>query len=245
MNIALITAGGVGARVGSDIPKQFLCVVGKPVIIHTLEKFERHSEIDLIAVVCVKGWEEKLYQLANDFHISKLKHIIPAGSTNQESIFFGVEELSHIYGEEDVILVHDAVRPLVSEAVISDCLNVTRKKGNAVACLPCVEPLLCKETQKKEGASKWHSRTGLMRAQAPQGFYLGKLAMAHRIARERGIKNCVASCELMLQLGEKIYFSRSEMTNIKITTQEDITLVETLLTNSTKSALLHPSLRKD
>ncbi len=229
MNIALITAGGIGSRAGCNEPKQFTRIAGKPVIVHTLEKFEHHPEIDIIAVSCLEGWEKRLRGMASEFCIGKLKHILPGGATNQLSIRNGVDALANLYSSDDIILVHDAVRPLVSKAVVSDCLRVVREKGNAIACVPCVEPLL-RSINSPCAAEAWLSRDALMRAQAPQGFFLGRLADAHRKAVEKNITDCVASCELMLRLGETVYLSRSETTNIKITTAEDMAVAEALLT---------------
>lgn len=227
MNIVLITAGGSGTRMGYCVPKQFANVLGKPLIVHTLEKFEHHVGVDAIAVACLEGWENQLREMAAKYEITKLKHIVPGGATNQESIRCGVEALALHYAKDDVVLIHDAVRPMVSEEVISDCLRVVREKGNAVASLPCLEPLLIQAD--KDSSREAHRREGLMRAQAPQGFSMGRLAEAYREAEKRGISNCVAACELMQRLGETVYFSRSELMNIKVTTKEDISMMEKLL----------------
>lgn len=226
MNIALITAGGIGKRCGMRVPKQFYFVEERPVIIYTLEVFEKHPDIDVIAVSCLAGWEEKLRGYARDFGINKLKHIVRAGETNQESICHGIAELAKHYGDESMVLVHDAARPLVTSDIITDCLSAARKYGNAVACIPCQEPLLRSDCEAKEEprCGQYYSREGMLRAQAPQAFALGTLKWAHKEAALRCIHNTTASCVLMHLLGVKLYYSESSTSNIKITTRDDMAL---------------------
>lgn len=227
MNIALITAGGVGLRFHPDTPKQFASFLGKPMIIYTLEKFEKNPLIDLIAVVCLSGWEDFLRRAASDYSITKLAHIVPGGASNQQSIRNGILELRTFYKPEDLILIHDAVRPLVSQKIIDQCIDIARQKGNAVACLPCLEPLLRSEAD--GSAKKYHPRTGLMRAQAPQAFRLVDMVEAHRFAEQNNINDTVASCELMQMMGHKIFFAPSNTFNLKVTFPEDGDLLLALL----------------
>lgn len=231
MNIALITAGGTGSRIPSvDRPKQFSYILGKPVIVYTMEQFEQHSDIDIIAIVCLEGWEDELWGYAEHFGIRKLKHIIPGGASNQESIRNGIMLLSEQYGEDAMILVHDAVRPMVTQEIITDCLRVARKHGNAVASLSSIEPLLKIE---EDGISSlsYHSRSGLARAQAPQCFRLGDLTRAHSLAKEKGIKDATCCATLMHRLGERIHLSKSATSNIKITLHDDLLIFEALQKN--------------
>lgn len=233
MNIVLITAGGLGERFGKEEPKQFCLVHNKPLIIHTLEKFDNHSQIDVIAVSCLEGWESKLWEYARQFGIRKLRHVVPGGATNQESICHGVLELSKHYEIDANVLIHDAARPLVTSEIITDCLRVIREHGNAVACIPCLEPLLRADAE-GISAQEYYPRNGLRRAQAPQGFKLGKLMWAHQQAKARGIKDTTASNVLMQILGEKIYFSQSSTNNIKITTPDDKKFMEAWLRRDTQ-----------
>src|SRR5690554_1057282 len=122
MNIALIIAGGSGTRMAQDIPKQFLNVYDKPIIIYTLEAFQKHSNIDVVAVVCIEGWERILNAYAKQFSITKLKHIVPGGDCGQASIRNGLLELEKHYDKDDIVLIHDAIRPMVSQEIISDCI---------------------------------------------------------------------------------------------------------------------------
>lgn len=227
MNIALIIAGGSGNRMHQDIPKQFLTVNEKPVIVYTLEAFQRHKEIDVIAVVCIQGWEKILQAYANQFNITKLQHIVAGGSCGQESIRNGVLTLEKLYSDEDIVLIHDAIRPLVSDEIITDCIIKTKEYGSAIAAIPCAEAMLITDDQMK--SKEIFFRDNLKRTQTPQGFHLKKLCDMHRLALERGITNSVASCTLMIELGETVYFSKGSEKNIKLTTVEDIDIFKALL----------------
>lgn len=227
MNIALIIAGGSGNRMHQDIPKQFLTVNEKPVIVYTLEAFQRHKEIDVIAVVCIQGWEKILQAYANQFNITKLQHIVAGGSCGQESIRNGVLTLEKLYSDEDIVLIHDAIRPLVSDEIITDCIIKTKEYGSAIAAIPCAEAMLITDDQMK--SKEIFFRDNLKRTQTPQGFPLKKLCDMHRLALERGIANSVASCTLMIELGETVYFSKGSEKNIKLTTVEDIDIFKALL----------------
>lgn len=226
-NIALIIAGGVGSRMGQDIPKQFLTVNEKPVIIYTLEAFQSHAEIESIGVVCVEGWEQVLFAYAKQFNITKLKFVIPGGKNGQDSIRNGIFELEKAFTKDDIVLIHDAIRPMVSAEIISDCIVKTRKYGNAITCIPCAEAMI----QTEDGASSTGSypRDKLKRTQTPQGFRLGDIAELHRDALKAGITNSVASCTLMIEMGKKIFFSQGSEKNIKLTTVDDIDIFKALL----------------
>ena len=204
-NVALLIAGGSGNRMGQSIPKQFLTVNERPVIVYTLEAFQKHPEIDAIGVVCISGWETVLQAYANQFNITKLKYIIPGGKNGQESIRNGVYELEKHFAVDDIVLIHDAIRPMVSADIISDCIRVTREKGNAITVIPCAEAML--QTEDGLISSGSYPRDRLKRTQTPQGFSLGKICDLHRRALELGITNSVASCTLMIEMGEQVYFS--------------------------------------
>lgn len=232
MNIAMLIAGGSGARMGQDIPKQFLNVYDRPVIIYTLEAFQNHPNIDAIMVVCVKGWETILSAYAKQFNITKLKWIAEGGENGQSSIRNGVEMLSSDSetSDEDIILIHDAIRPMVSADIISDCIKTCTEKGSAITVIPCAEAMLI--TDNREDSSALMDRNSLVRTQTPQAFPLSKLVWAHKTALDRGITNSVATCTLMVELGEKIYFSAGSEKNVKLTTTEDIEIFKALLKTS-------------
>lgn len=227
MNIALIIAGGSGARMHQNIPKQFLTVNERPVIVYTLEAFQRHPEIDEIAVVCIEGWESVLWAYANQFNISKLKYVIQGGKNGQSSIRNGVYELEKSHTAEDVVLIHDAIRPMVSAEIISDCLRVTQEHGNAITVIPCAEAMM--QTEDGEVSTGSYPRDKLKRTQTPQGFKLGEICDLHRKALEAGITNSVASCTLMIEMGKQVYFSSGSEKNIKLTTVDDIDIFKALL----------------
>ncbi len=227
MNVALIIAGGVGARMHQDIPKQFITVNEKPVIVYTLEAFQKHVEIDAIAVVCISGWENVLTAYANQFNITKLKYIIPGGENGQGSIRNGVYELEKHFSQDDIVLIHDAIRPMVSAEIISDCIVTAKQKGSAIAAIPCAEAML--QTEDGDISTGSYPRANLRRTQTPQGFSIGKICDLHRRALECGITNSVASCTLMIEMGEQVYFSSGSEKNIKLTTVEDIDIFKALL----------------
>lgn len=229
-NIALIIAGGSGSRMRFAVPKQFMTVMDKPVIIYTLEAFERHPAIDTIAVVCLEGWENILAGYAKQYGITKLKHIAPAGTVGQESIKNGLIELEKYYDGDSVVLVHDGNRPMVSNDVISDCIAITKQNGNAITCIPCQEAML--ETQDGVVSNGSYPREKLKRTQTPHGFRLKDLIEAHKEAAKAGITNSVASCTLMIELGKQVYFSNGSEKNIKLTTPEDVEIFKALLKGS-------------
>lgn len=227
MKIGLLIAGGAGNRMGQNIPKQFLTVNEKPVIVYTLEVFQKHPEIDAIAVVCISGWEPVLQAYANQFNITKLQYIVPGGKNGQDSIRNGVYELKKHYKPEDIVLIHDAIRPMVSAEIISDCIRVTNEKGNAITVIPCAEAIMQTEDGRKSTGS--YPRDRLKRTQTPQGFHIGEICELHKKALEAGISNSVASCTLMIEMGKQVYFSMGSEKNIKLTTVEDIDIFKALL----------------
>ena len=227
MNIALILAGGVGNRLGAKIPKQFIEVLGKPVLAYTIEAFEKHPEIDAIAVVCIQGWEQVLQAYAKQFNITKLRHVIPGGKNGQDSIRNGVFELRKHFDDEDIVLIHDAIRPMVSAEIISDNIRVAREYGNAITVIPCAEAML--QTEDGIASSGSYPRDRLKRTQTPQAFHIGDICDLHRRALEAGITNSVASCTLKIEMGEQVYFSMGSEKNIKLTTVEDIDIFKALL----------------
>ena len=227
MNIALIIAGGRGMRMGQEIPKQFLTVYDKPVIAYTMEAFEKHPDIDAIAVVCVEGWESILSAYARPYRTTKLKHIFPGGANGQGSIRNGVFELEKHYAPEDIVLVHDAIRPMVSQDIISGCIATAREHGSAIVTVPCQEAML--ETTDQRSTHSAYPRDNLKRTQTPQGFPIGRICDAHRRALKQGITNSVASCTLMVELGETVWFCAGSEKNIKLTTPDDLEIFKALL----------------
>ena len=228
MNIALLIAGGIGARMHQDIPKQFINVNNKPVIIYTLEAFQNHPSIDAISVVCLEGWHEVLLAYAKQFGITKLESIVNGGPQGQDSIRNGIQDIASRHNEkDDIVLIHDAIRPLVSAEIISDNIRVCRQYGNATTVIPCNTAML-------KSDDDIVSETQLLRntvkmTQTPQSFFIQDLLMAHQEAIDKGITASVASCTMYIELGRKVFLSRGSEKNIKITNSEDIEIFTALL----------------
>lgn len=235
MNVALLTAAGTGSRMHQDIPKQFIHVDNKPVIIHTMEAFQNHPSIDAILVVTLESWSEVLRAYAKQFNITKLKWIISGGETGQDSIKNGITQLSKELKLDDVVLIHDGNRPLVSNEIISDSLATYAKYGSAVAVVPCTEVVF----ESDDGISSHISRERekLFRTQTPHTYRLGDLLVAHEEAEKRNIKGTAASCVLMEKLGKATYFSKGSEENLKITTLDDLKIFKALLHTKQESWL--------
>ena len=229
MNVAMIIAGGKGVRMNQDIPKQFLNIQDKPVIVYTMQAFQQHPEIDAILVVCIDGWQEILRAYARQFNITKLRWIVTGGENGQESIHNGLVELEKYCEGDDLILVHDGIRPNVSQEIISNCIAECRMHGSAITVIPCAEAMLLREEENGKSAKALVSRDSLARTQTPQAFPLKSLLWAHEEAKKKGIDNSIASCTLMVELGETVHFCPGSEKNIKITTTEDIEIFKALL----------------
>lgn len=237
MNVALIIAGGIGARMNQDIPKQFINVYDKPVIIYTLEVFQKHPNIDAIEVVCLEGWHDILKAYAKQFGITKLKGIVNGGINGQDSIRNGLYDIEEKYGQEEVIvLIHDAIRPMVSADIISDNIRVCKEFGNAITVIPCTAAML--KTFDGTVSEEQISRDNLKITQTPQTFFLKDIIAAHKEALEAGITNSVASCTLYIELGKKVHMSYGSEKNLKLTTTEDIEIFKALL-NAKKDEWMH------
>ena len=229
MNIAVIIAGGKGSRMGQEIPKQFLNVYDKPVIIYTLEGFQRHEEIDGIAVVCLEGWSEMLWAYAKQFNIDKLRWVVNSGETAQESIRNGVFALREVCGAEDIVVIHDGIRPMVEDFVLTDVLEKCREYGNGVTSLPYNEQIFVSG----DGVSttRYIPRDTLRRVSTPQAYRYDKLLWAYEKAFSEGIGIQAATYAntLMTDLGERLYFAAGSDKNIKLTTKDDFELFKTYM----------------
>ncbi|MBE5866936.1 MAG: 2-C-methyl-D-erythritol 4-phosphate cytidylyltransferase [Lachnospiraceae bacterium] len=234
MTVALLTAAGTGTRMGQNVPKQFIHVDEKPIIIYTMEAFQKHPNIDYIIVVTLPAWIEVLEAYARQFNITKLKWIVAGGETGQESIYKGLLALEKELKPDDLVMVHDGNRCMVSDEIISNSIATFHTHGSAVAAIPCVEAVFRSDDN---GVSSNISipREQLYRTQTPHTYTLEKLIWAHEEANKRGITNSVASCTLMQALGEKIYFSKGSEENLKITTKDDLTIFKALLDSKKES----------
>lgn len=229
MNIALLIAGGAGNRMGQDIPKQFLHVDGCPIIIHTMLCFQRHPDIDAIGVVCLKGWETVLQAYANQFGITKLKWIFPGGNSGMESIHNGIYGLKDEgCGDDDLVLIHDSVRPLLSQDIISSNIAICQAYGYAITGIQCREAIL--ESEDGFSSNRSIPRDTLIRTQTPQTFKLGNIIDVHEDAKRKGISDSVASCTLIAEVGgREMHIVPGSEKNIKVTTVEDIEILKALM----------------
>ncbi len=229
MNIAIIIAGGSGQRVGQDIPKQFINVYDKPILIYTLEGFQKHPQIDEIGLVCLDGWHDVARAYAKQFNIDKLKWIISGGETAQESIREGVYYLEGKCREEDTVIIHDGIRPLVDDSVLSDVIMKCEKYGNAVTALPYNEQIFVADDQ--VSTVRYIPRESLRRVATPQAYKYGRLNEAYHEAYEKktGIYGSAYTNTMMVELGERLYFANGSDKNIKITTKDDLELFKAYL----------------
>ena len=214
---------------GQDIPKQFMHVDGIPVIIHTLKCFQQHPDIDSIAVVCLFGWETVLRAYANQFLIDKLKWIFPGGKTGMESIHNGIYGLKEAgCDDDDLVLIHDSVRPLLSQEIISNNIATCKAYGYAITGIQCREAIL--ESEDGFVSSTSIPRDKLIRTQTPQTFRLSNIIKVHERARELGIKDSVAACTLIAEVGGiDMHIVPGSEKNIKITTVEDLEILKSLM----------------
>lgn len=229
MNIAVIIAGGVGRRVGNYIPKQFIHVKDKPIIAYTLECFQNNATIDAIEVVCVDGWEAVLESYALQYGISKLKWIVKGGDTSQESIYIGLKYLTDKASLEDIIVVHDGIRPMVSDEIIGDCIRVCQEKGNGVSAIPIYEQVFV--SLEADSSDRYIPRENLRIVQTPQAYIYGKLLDVYDRGYEisKGKYASSYANTLMVDMGEIIYYSLGSTKNIKITTSDDIEIFRAMI----------------
>lgn len=218
-NIAVIFAGGAGRRMQTvSKPKQFLELNGKPVIIYTLELFDNHPEIDGIVVVCIKDWIPYLKKQLKKFEINKVDVIVPGGETGQESIYNGLVAAKERYGENCNVLIHDGVRPLITEKTISDNIECVNKNGNCITCVPAIETFVVTQ---EDGSLEIPSRKDSLIARAPQTFRLKDILTVHEDARKNGKTDYIDSCTMMSSYGYSMHTIIGPMENIKITTPTD------------------------
>lgn len=224
MNIALIIAGGSGHRMGQDIPKQFLTINDKPIIIYTLENFENNPNVDEILVVCIDGWHDVLKAFARQFNITKLKYVVSGGASAQESIRNGVNALHGKYGDDTCVIIHDGIRPLVDESVLNDVIETCLKYGNGVTSLPYNEQIFVINDEKT--TKKYIPRETLRRVSTPQAYKLGKLYSSYEKAFSEniGIGGSSYVNTMMVELGETLYFAKGSDKNIKLTTKDDFNI---------------------
>ena len=231
MNIAIIIAGGSGSRMGQDIPKQFINVYDKPILIYTLESFQRHPQIDAIEVVCIEGWHDILWAYAKQFNIEKLKWVISGGKTGQESIRNGVYNLEGKVSNEDNIIIHDGIRPLVESSVLTDVINKCSKYGNAVTSMPYNEQIFVIDKEDATTTKLFIPRETLKRVSTPQAYKFKLLNDKYHEAYEKeiGIYGSHYTNTMMVELGVTLHFAAGSDKNIKLTTKDDLEMFKAYL----------------
>ena len=219
MITALIFAGGTGQRMNSKSkPKQFLELHGKPILIHTLEYFENHEMVDSICIVCLNGWQNELRKLLNKYDIQKVRWIVAGGATGHDSIYHGLKALEVECREEDIIIIHDGVRPLITEELITENIESVKKYGNSITVEKAAETVA---EITSEGKIADVPQRSLMRvAKAPQCFYYKDIMAAHKRAEKDSFKS-IDSCHLMNHYGYELHTVESTPYNIKIATPSD------------------------
>lgn len=221
MNLAVIFAGGSGKRMhAKDRPKQFLFVHGKPIIVHTIEVFNSHPEIDGIVVVCIEEWIPYMEELKYTYRLDKIASIVPGGSTGQMSIYNGLAEAGRLYGREgNIVLIHDGVRPLIDADLITANIRCVEQNGTSISCGPVSETvvLVSDTEQVNEIVNRNNSRV----AKAPQGYRLDEVLAMEERAISEGLTDMIDTCTLMRHYGRELSIVNCRADNVKITTPED------------------------
>ncbi len=231
MNIAIIIAGGVGSRMGQDLPKQFINVYDKPVLLYTLEGFQKHPEIDAIELVCIDGWHDIVWAYSKQFNITKLKWIVSGGATGQESIRNGVYGLEGIANGDDNIIIHDGIRPLIDATVLSDVIDKCNKYGNGVTSMPYNEQIFVIDEDDNTTTNKYIPRETLRRVSTPQAYKFDLLDSKYHEAYQKGIgiHGSHYTNTMMVELGVKLHFAAGSDKNIKLTTKDDLEIFKAYL----------------
>lgn len=227
MNIAIILAGGSGSRMGSDIPKQFMDIYGKPLIIHTLENFDINPNIDYITVVCKEDWCEDLRIWIRKYGINKAKWIVEGGKTRQESIYNALKKIETECSENDIVVIHDAARPLISQRIIDDNIEGAKKYGAVDTVIPTSDTIV--NSKDGEMINSVPIRKELYLGQTPQSFSYRLIKQAHEIALDNDRFDATDDCQLIIGMNENVHLIKGDKLNFKITTFEDMLLLKAVI----------------
>lgn len=240
MNIAIIIAGGSGHRMGQDIPKQFINVYDKPILIYTLEGFQNHPMVDAIEVVCIEGWENVVWAYAKQFGIDKLKWITKGGNSGQESIRNGVYNLEGVASNDDTIIIHDGIRPLVDSSVLTDVIKKAQIYGNAVTSMPYNEQIFVVSKDDETTTTQYIPRETLRRVSTPQAYQFNLLDNKYHEAFEKkiGIYGSHYTNTMMVELGVRLHFAAGSDKNIKLTTKDDLEMFKGYLAKENEKSWL-------
>ena len=237
MNIAIVIAGGSGHRMGQDIPKQFINVYDKPILIYTLEGFQRHPMVDAIEVVCIEGWEHVVWAYAKQFGVTKLHWITKGGNSGQESIRNGVYNLEGKASDEDIIIIHDGIRPLIEPEVLTDVISKAQTLGNAVTSMPYNEQIFVVSKDDETTTTQFIPRETLRRVATPQAYRFDLLDQKYHEAFEKeiGIYGSHYTNTMMVELGVRLNFAAGSDKNIKLTTKDDLEMFKGYLAKEKES----------
>ena len=226
MNTAIILAGGVGSRVGANVPKQFIEVMGKPILVYTIEIYQQHSEVDFIEVVCHAKYIDYLRELVEKYNLTKVRWITNGGDTFQESCLNGINFLEDKLADDDMVMIHYGAAPFTSREILSDAIRVCKEKGNAVSGIPCYQLMGTRDVG--EVCEKWVDRDKLVQITCPYAFNYGFVKNLYKEAIEKNLLDKVEphTTTLMQYMGYKLFLSYGNQVNIKITTKEDVLLFE-------------------
>ena len=221
MNIAVIFAGGSGKRMhAKDRPKQFLFVHGKPIIVHTVEIFNDHPQIDAIVVVCIEDWIPYMEELKFTYRLDKIASIVPGGTTGQMSIYNGLAEVARLFGREShTVLIHDGVRPLIDKDLITANIRCVEENGTSISCGPAKETVVL--VNEGHEVDEVVNRNRSMIAKAPQGYRLNEVLDYEERAIGEGLTDMIDTCTLMRHYGHPLSIVECGADNVKITTPED------------------------
>ena len=228
MNIAAIFAGGSGVRMHTKSrPKQFLELNGKPIIIYTVELFDNHPQVDAIVVACIDSWIPFLKKMIRKFEITKVVEIVPGGETGQDSIYNALQAAERAAdGKDATVMIHDGVRPLITEQTITDNINTVEEFGSCITCVPATETFVVSQA---DGSLEIPSRANSLIARAPQSFHLSDIMTAHRRAISEGMHDFIDSCTMMSHYGYTLKTIIGPMENIKITTPTDFFIFRAMI----------------
>ena len=231
MTVAVVIAGGVGSRMGAQVPKQFVEVDGRPVLFWTLEAFQRHPMIDAIELVLLDGWRDVVESFKARLGISKLKWIVPGGASAQESIRNGIFALEGICAPADIVVIHDGIRPLVESAVVDSVIEFARRFGNGVTSMPYNEQIFVVDEKEPSTTTKYIPRETLRRVATPQAYRFDLIDAAYHEAFEKGIgiHGSAYANTMMVELGRRLYFAVGSDRNIKLTTKGDLAIFKALV----------------
>ena len=229
MITAMVLAGGVGSRVGADRPKQFVEIFGKPVVVYTIEIFQKNSNIDAIEVVCHKEWKEYLINMIEQYNLDKVKWVTDGGETFQDSVMNGINNLKDKIKSDDYVLIQYGAAPFTSDKIVNDVIRVMQDKGSAVTATPCYQ--LLGSNDENATSKTWVDRDKYIQIACPYGFKYSYLLDIYKRAEERGLLETIEphTTSLMYALGDTLYQAYGDQTNIKITTREDLELFKRII----------------